>query len=731
LKKAGIAFFTSTLLLLSLAVPGKSQAWQTGFDWWLAGATLKVPPSITKPLAPAAHLHLYAARQEYAPFQIVFKTGAQALDLTTLVLDFPRNRFEVMLYRERYLDLAVTNTEPEIYSLIRLQETALPDGLEPLSRQPIIPANSTGVVWVDLYVRANTPAGDYNLTLSLAGGRTREVAITVYPVDLVPSAAMNIIIPVDAAYEIAFYKTDNLLEYHQAVNDLLRAHDLIPGNFAIEPELTPEGWDFYGLDAELDALPPGSTFYVPSPYSTLEEAYLFPDETGRFYTYTDFADDYFLRQLQGYYNALAAYLRGKNRLQDALAYPSDETVWVADEPYHNGPAGFEHLAQWTQVVRNAGFRLRASGVNTTPVGPPELGWLASEQVADDLHVHIDTYDGALDAFDAWRAAAPNQTVSLYLNHYGDLIDLPAAMQRGLIWHAYGHNIRDIAGYAAMEWLTQTWELVDPWTQASELYPQFTGYGVGALVWPGPLPSIRLKLLREGVEDARLLDLYGAFAGADKAQALATCLTPGALADQNPPAELWDNMHTALLSAISHQQVIATDNCLPPAFAERQPVLDLDSKGNNLDDWDLIGVEATIENTGVGQGDSLRIVFTGAENEAGYWLGSQDWSQWQALQVELQSESPYFSELDIGLSDAQGNFVLLRNGAIIVGPNASRTLTLPLARSLGDERSFDWSQVTYISISVGTETTQTDGYGDTYTYSIGSRTMIFDNFTLAR
>lgn len=725
-----IAFLIlATLLALTFTGAANSQTGTGGFAWGAIDAMLKVPrgefPVTETPL------HLNAARQEYAPFQIIMQTGNAPPDLSTLQLTYPAEYFETTVYVERYLDLTFPPDSIYIFSLVRMRVDALPDGLQPLAEASPLSPNDTAMLWVDVLVKPGTPAGDYAISVALENAPPIEVGLTVYDVDLLPTPSMNMVIPIDQAWEIAAYaESGQRSEYHEAVNALLQAHYLTSGNFAHDPEYTPEGWDFSQFGEELALLPPGVTFHAPSPYSFTDEAYLFPDENGEYYTVTNFDDPYFVQQLQGYYTALAAYLRDQNRLEYALTYPSDETVWVADEPYHNGPSGFEHLAKWTEIVRAAGLRMRASGVNTTPVGPLEFGWLPSEEVADDLHVHVDTFDGGTEAFLAWQAQGNGKNVSLYLNQYGDLIDMPAGVQRGLIWHAYGRGVREIAGYAVMEWPDIDWNLVNPWTEPELVFPQSNGYGQGALVWPGPLPSVRLKLLREGVEDARLLDLYANIAGADKARELAACLTPGPLGNQNPPHDLWDNTHINLLVAISTQQIIVPD-CIESNFTESQVVFDFDSVGASLDSWELTGVEAAIEDADGDGNHRLKITFNDPGNEAGYYFGGQDWSQWQAIQVEVHSESPYFSELDLGLSDDAGNYLLLNGGAIIMGPNGTRLLTIPLAQDVWDEEPFDWTTVNYLGISSSVETTQTNGEEVTFTYPIGSRTMSFDNFTLVR
>jgi hypothetical protein len=698
--------------------------------WWTAGATLKIAPDAASPGDQAPALHLHAARQEYAPFQIVFQTGDQPVTGINPTADYPADQFDLTLYWEQYLGLPIT-PEPEIFSLARLKSSALPDGLRPLDGSFDLPASSTAVIWADLYVRPGTPPGDHTLTLMLGDEDTRAVTVTVYPVDLPPTPSMSVIIPVgEPNWTIPFYGGDDPPGFLRRMNTLLLENDLIPGTFAAQPIPIEGGWDFSPLDAELDALPPGALFYAPGPYNADTEQYFLLDPDGRPYTATDFDAPYFAGQVEAYFKALAAYLQAHGRLDGAQIYPIDESRWVGDEPLHGGPAGFKHLADWAAAIRSAGLRVHASGVLPVPPGPPADGWIAPQKVADDLHVHTDFFDAAPDVYTSW-AQQPGHSTSLYLNEYGDLIDMPAAIHRGLVWHAYARGVRQIAGYSALEWVDEGYDLVDPWTAPDELYPQ-SGYGGGALVWPGPLPSLRIKILREGVEDARLLDLYAQTAGPEQAQAFAACLTPGALADQDPPPGLWDRAHTALLVALAEGQPVSGNLCItPPAYQRQTVIIDFDKKHRKLNAWEFDGAQGTLVPNEKDDNRALNVRFSGNPAEAGLWLGRQNWSRWQALQIEVYNQSPYFSMLDVGLTDQDGDFVLLRNGAILLGPDSRRTLTLPLAVPIDYEGTFDWSAIKYVNLQVNTTTEQTDGSGVTKTYPLGARTLVFDNFALVR
>ncbi|MFN8373165.1 MAG: DUF4091 domain-containing protein [Anaerolineae bacterium] len=483
------------------------------------------------------------------------------------------------------------------------------------------------------------------------------------------------------------------------------------------------------FDAEIDAMPPGSNFYAPGPYRIDWEEYLFNDQSGNPYTVTDFNDPYFVEQVSQFYTQLADYLRAHTRLDGALAYPTDESRWVADEPDHNGPEGYVHLSQWTAIIRQSGLRVTSSRVAPLPVYSAD--WLPTEQIADDTHVHVDLFDADPELFQQW-SSTPGHTASVYLNEYGDLIDMPAAIHRGMIWHSYARGVRMIAGYNAMEWVNQRYDLVDPWTNQEDLRP-VSGYGGGALVYPGPLPSIRLKMLREGVEDARLLDAYAAAAGIDAARQFAACLTPGALADQNPAPDLWDRAHEALLVALRDGTSPDSAICVPPVtFTDERVIFNGDDRAA-LGDWAFDVVEGdAVASPFPDSGNALQLVFGSGGGVAELWLGGQDWSGYDVLLVDVRNDSPTFAELDVALGDDPGEYLLLRNGAIILGPQRQTTLMLPLVIPYTDNTtSFAWDAVDYIDLATNTSIEREDGYGEEQVYELTPRTLVVDNIRLAR
>jgi hypothetical protein len=82
-----------------------------------------------------------------------------------------------------------------------------------------------------------------------------------------------------------------------------------------------------------------------------------------------------------------------------------------------------------------------------------------------------------------------------------------------------------------------------------------GNGDGVLAYPGPLPSLRLKILRRGLQDRLLLEELSALGGGETALAIARRVIPAALGEANgtagwPRDEVgWERARGEVLDAI--------------------------------------------------------------------------------------------------------------------------------------------------------------------------------------
>jgi hypothetical protein len=697
---------------------------QSPATWWLNRATEKILSTTVNPNAP---LQLSASRLEYAPFQIAIVADSTERTFDAPTLNYNQEYFSIVWYEQFFVPILKEPSIREIFSdALITGEAFIPDGLTPLADSFTVPANRLGALWADVYINANTPAGDYPIEVTF-NGTTQTATLTVYAVDMPASGGVQIMIPTKKVDNVPFYGGDDEDGFLRSLNRMMLDHNITPGTLTGEPAYDEQEnrWFFSSFNEDLDALPEGANFYAPMPYNRDWEEYYILDPNGAPYTITDFSDEDFVTALDLYFQHLAEYLDSRGRLQGALAYPIDETQWVADEPDHNGQAGYEHLAQWTEIIRRHGIRVTASRVSPAPYAPD---WLPSDQLTDDTHVHIDLLDAGIEPYTQWQSVEGNSS-SVYLNHYGDMIELPASIHRAVTWHMFGRGIRQVTGYEAMDWFTDDWELIDPFNQIEDLSPKFGGYGVGALFYPGPNPSTRVKILREGVEDSRLLDLYAAQFGLEVAQQFALCLTPEGMSYQNPPADLFENAHVALLRAISSNTAVDTSLCQPtPQYSDALVVSSFETNIMQGGEWTIENVDFEVV-TSLWDGTSAyQITYKQADSYVSLWLNGMDWSAYDTVLIDIANPTPYYAEFDFALGDPN-NYILLRPGVNNIAPNSQITLELPLV--VPSNEQFDWRTVMYLELFANTDIEREDGNNDQQVYFIGERTLIFDNIRLVR
>lgn len=709
-------------LLLFLVL--HSTVWaQSGTQWALQNIDEKLT-SESLPIENTVEMQ-HAARGEYVPFQMLFVSDDDVIDAPTL--EYDRDLFYVALYEQVFLPVEPIPYQP-IFSTAWLTAPYIADGLQPMGESLQYGVDGRFGVWVDVLVKPNVPAGVYTIGVSW-GGETQSFNVTVHDVMMPSGGGMSIVVPLSYGWTVPHYARTqgmDVMDYHQGVNEVLSAHGLIAGSFAVAPQFDTETrtWDFSVLDTVFSSMPQDVYFHAPMPYSELLEAYLFTDMDGETYTEADWDDPVFVDTLTAYFEGLAAYLAEQNRLEGALAYPIDETFWVADEPDNNGGEGYVRLEIWSEMIRAAGIRVTGSRVLPVPYAP---NWPNGADMVDDSHVHADYIDAAPNLFALWNAE-DNKSFSAYLNQYGDMIDQPASVNRGLAWHIYGRGSRMLGGYAALEWLDEDFRLIDPIPEPERLYSHF-GYGVGALVYPDLTASVRLKLLRESVEDTRLLDLYAQQTDAATAQRLAHGASTWPMSSPVFAADTWRLYHEALLVALSGGGAINLTPFAPMNGTESMTVLDPETQP--MGDWEFDNVYFEVVANPVGEGQAMQMTFQHGENSAFYWFGAQDWSGYDVLVLDILNSSPSFAEFDVAIGDDSGNYLLLLNNSSLVPPNEWVSLQLPLVVPYGVDKDFDWTQVTYIEMAVNTEIERTNGAGERVTYEIAERTLTIDNIRLGR
>ena len=464
------------------------------------------------PLA-SSSVSIKAARNEYEPFQVVVRAGSNGLKGVSMELTDLRgarghavSRRQIALYREHYIQ--VTKASPKSKEGAGWYPDALIPFLNPIDGRPVSQARFLAVpfdvapgfnqpVWVEVFVPGDTPAGQYSGTLKVtAQGReavTVPVQLTVWDFRLpdVPAMRSNF-----GGFGGRLAKAHHLedsspdfrpLERRYA--EALAAHRLcppIPGY--LMPHARPDGSiDASETHAALKEWV--QTFHVTGlPLSLVGGEPLGKDRERNF------------KHLQ----ALHTYL--KTNGWDKLSY-----IYVLDEP--NDAAAYEEVRQRARLIHQAQPGLKV--LCTEQPTPQEAAW-GTLVGSVDIWVPLWTLFEPQAA--AQRLAAGEELWSYTALCQGETgkdtpyweMDFPLLDFRLPAWMSYRYGLTGL-----LYWTTVYWEKVgDVWTNPATYGEGPVVFnGEGSLFYPGadagfagPVVSMRLKQIREGLEDYEYLNL---------------------------------------------------------------------------------------------------------------------------------------------------------------------------------------------------------------------------------
>jgi Domain of unknown function (DUF4091) len=242
-------------------------------------------------------------------------------------------------------------------------------------------------------------------------------------------------------------------------------------------------------------------------------------------------------------------------------------LYTLDEPK---PRDLPELARRARLAHAAGVRVFVTSVPQKPL----------EGLVDAWAPNVFFFEGnGADRFPGLRRAGPGgwsgrpfwyascmshgcdelpasgpvraQMLRAFSGWPGYEIDRPGAAVRSLGWLAYRAGVAGELYYASLE----SWS-VDPWKDVRA----FAGNGDGLLLYPGlparlggehpfPVESIRLKLLRDAIEDRELLELAERSGLRALAQRLAARVAPSLRGFARDP-EAWQAAHDELGRALA-------------------------------------------------------------------------------------------------------------------------------------------------------------------------------------
>ncbi|MFL5301751.1 MAG: glycoside hydrolase domain-containing protein [Anaeromyxobacteraceae bacterium] len=517
---------------------------------WTALASQKLRPDAAARATRSGAMS--AAKNEFEAFQIVVQGPATRVSVAATPLVGPGAISDVRLYREALIDLAHPSAADGATG--RFPDALVPDVDEVAGEKrnafPFdVPAGESRAVWVEVHVPANAAAGDYAGT------------VTVHAAD--GDAAVPVTLRV---WDFALPSTASLKSvFLMAYGGLPRAHG-VPGS---GPALTAlrQRYGQLALDHRISVADLWDDGHVAADWPHFDEAWG-PFLAGTAATRLAGARLTSLRSGANLASAAehgswAAHARAKGWFDRLFQYTCDEppiTCAWGDIPARAQVAKSADPAFRTLVTTDAD-QARAQGVDgAIDVLAPIVNSMEDRSYQTALAGPGGEARARYDAF----LAGPRKELWLYqscMSHgcggtvaIGDpsagaqwwtgwptyVVDANAVRARAMEWLSFRYGA---SGELYYETLQSYVDKADPW---SDVYA-FNGNGDGTLFYPGtpariggqtdvPVASIRLKMIREGMEDYEYLKLLTDAGGGDEARAIAKELFPHAwAADQKPEA----------------------------------------------------------------------------------------------------------------------------------------------------------------------------------------------------
>ncbi len=529
-------------------LPAAAEA-DAGWQVWTISETRHVLRS--EPASRRLAVNVAAARNEWVSFQVLTRSDEEVKGIRLEAGDLrgPRNTVlsasEARLYRQHQLRLD-TGTHrndafrPDWYpdALIPFEHPTPGKSLTNARLRAVpfdLPANETHGFWVDLYVPANAVAGEYSgaCCLIATNGRavTVPVALTVWNFTLPPTPTL-----------VTAFDSPRLRDYYRQ-----RAKD------GREPE--PSDWTAVDnqcaqllSDHRFNAKPPGEML---RPVAQANGTFQIP--AAQVKALREFVDRYHVNALQTPHPSSA--------VKDPEAEPNTLRAWLAafdraaaeldrrhvifyaylkDEP--NTREDYHYVQKWGRAIRDCKSVVKVLVVEQTWTEPGKGG---ADSAWGDLYGAVDIWC-PLFSLHRQESAARRQALGETVWTYTALcqgqptpwwhIDFPLLNYRVPAWIAWRDRMKGLLYWGGMSYWRQ---VDDPWSQA----PFYTGsgrpqqgakgivfHGEGSLVYParavgcnGVVPSIRLKALRDAIEDYEYLTILEAMGRRNHAETIARSL----------------------------------------------------------------------------------------------------------------------------------------------------------------------------------------------------------------
>ena len=509
------------------------------FTWWITHPLAKVKPLDPVPIVPAKSVELYAGRNEFEPFQIVLRAKSEDLpgvdidvsDLRTLKGDEISGK-NVTVYLEQFVKL-------ERPSSIEGGEGLWPDPLIPrVDRYTNEPRNAfpftvrrdrNQPLWVEIFVPVSARPGKYTGSARISRGGTLQFSV---PINL---TVWRFVLPATSTLKSSFGLSGiNALKQHRGryTNDedlhsitsvytkaallhriSIHGGSMQPPKFSYDAGKMQLDWRAY--DAEVGpfldgvAIAEGKPLHgaratsaeirTPSAFETEEQEKLYWTEWARHF------------QRKGWGDRLFLYLWDEPASRAFPEVLKRGRVSAQAEPRLRNLVTIPFTRKLEEVVQ-----IWVPLVNCLEP-KPGFADFCDETPPLDTYARQTQPGMSLWFYQSCASHGCNIVGGQYFTGWPSyMIDMPGTANRVMQWLAWKYRVEGELYYSMNEAYRQN---NDPWVDMR----LSGGNGDGTLFYPGrpsriggrsdiPIESIRLKLIREGMEDyeylAMLSRLYG-------------------------------------------------------------------------------------------------------------------------------------------------------------------------------------------------------------------------------
>lgn len=523
-----ITIFAIAALLIETGDAKRSVAIATDPSFYVLSPLERAMPGDPPPVHPRTAIAIAAARGETQAAQIVIHggaTGLRALDVALAgALKNERgasiHSSAVKFYLEHYLAIS----SPSAHGLGGARAGTYPDALVPFFN-PFTHARLAGPfaaaagqnqpVYVEIAVPENAAAGIYKGVLDItSGGR----AFAAVPLSL---TVWNFAIPKQSSMQTSFQDYDN-------------GYDLGAGKYYGYAPGSPEhasmarAMDAVLLEHRVANTAPFDGLFRVNPDGHIAESAADnrrileivtrqPDFSLSFGAHFPFADP-----LGADRQKAITYLRDAWRWFDSRGLSSKVFLRTNDEPHSD--AEFRQTRDFADLIHQANPKFRVA----------ITGGMDSPGYAKYLFGHVDVFVICAPFFDPvrareqisrgaelWSYNAVVQNLPLRSPHWQT--DFPLLHFRIMPWINYRYGLRGLLYWTSAYWNDILAHGHSPWSDPCSLKGGVTCFnGDGLLIYPGkdvdyvvpksvygsavwgPIPSLRLKAIRDGLEDYELL-----------------------------------------------------------------------------------------------------------------------------------------------------------------------------------------------------------------------------------